>query len=196
MTRVRRAAFLLLLVLAGALAACGGSTAHTAAPPPSSDPYTASLAYARCLRAHGVPHPDPDKRGDFKLTPADERRLRSIAPKQRKAAENACFRHLKGLNLRPLSKQAIARASAVLKDLRLCIRGYGYEVGPPEVRNLNRGRAFFGFKRVPGDAPPPGSASHKRYLRDLHACEKRVDLARRISKIIDEDRASPKPGDL
>jgi hypothetical protein len=51
-------------------------------------------------------------------------------------------------------------------------------------------------ERVPGDAPPPGSAGHARYLRDLHACEKRVGLARRISKIIDEDSAAPKPGDL
>jgi hypothetical protein len=190
---VRRAAILFLL--AGALAACGGSTARTA-PPPSGDPYTASLAYARCLRAHGVPHPNPDKRGDFSLTAADERRLRSVDRRKRKAAENACFHHLQGLNLRPLSKQALARAGAVLEEMRLCIRAYGYEVGPPEVRNLSRGRAFFGFKRVPGDAPPPGSAGHTRYLRDLHACEKRVGLARRISKIIDEDRSIPRPGDL
>jgi hypothetical protein len=186
----------ILLLVAGALAACGGGSNARTVPPPSSDPHTASLAYARCLRAHGVPHPDPDRRGDFKLTPADERRLRSVGPQQRKAAEDACFHYLKGLNLRPLSRQALARADAVLEDLRRCIHGHGYEVGEPEVRNLSRGRAFFGFKRVPGDAPPPGSAGHARYLRDLHACEKRVGLARRISKIIDEDRAAPKPGDL
>ena len=44
---------------------------------PSPDPYTASLQYAQCLRAHGVPHPLPDAKGDFSLTAADEARLRA-----------------------------------------------------------------------------------------------------------------------
>jgi hypothetical protein len=177
-----RASALLILLLA---AACGGA-ARSAAPPPSSDPYTASLRYAVCMRAHGVPHPNPDKRGDFNLTPAQERRMRAVGRDVREAAEKACFHHLRGLNLQPLSRQARARAAKVLSELGRCIRRHGHEVGKPVVKNLSRGRAFFGFDS--GGADPS-------YTRDAHACEKQVDLAARISKIIEEDRAL-KPGDL
>lgn len=166
-------------------AACGGA-ARSAVPPPSSDPYTASLRYAVCMRAHGVPHPNPDKRGDFNLTPAQERRMRAVGRDVREAAEKACFHHLKGLNMRPLSREARARATKVLIELGNCIRKHGHEVGKPVVKNLSRGRASFGFESGGSD---PG------YTRDAHACEKKVNLAARISKIIDEDRAL-KPGDL
>ena len=70
----------------------------TAAGAPSPNPYTASLAYARCLRAHGVPHPLPDAKGNFRLTPAEEQRLRTVPRTTRKAADNACFHYLKALN--------------------------------------------------------------------------------------------------
>lgn len=157
---------------------------------PSTDPYEASQAYAACLRAHGVPHPDPDRRGDFQLTPEQERRLRSLDPRTRNAAEDACFRHLKGLNNRPLSKGAIRQSKKVLGDLAACIRRKGYGAGPPVVENLPRGKARFGL----GD--PPGAQDHdywrspegKEHRRAMLACEKEVGLSRRLSKIIDEDR--------
>jgi hypothetical protein len=157
---------------------------------PSTDPYEASLAYASCLRARGVPHPDPDRHGDFKLTPAQERRLRSIDAKKRKAAEDACFRHLKGLNLRPLSKAATTRAKDVLADFAACIRGKGYRAGPPVVENLPRGRARFGLKDPPGTHARGywNSPAGKKQRRVMLACETEVDMARRVSKIIDEDR--------
>src|SRR5919198_5947635 len=103
----------LLLALAAGTAAVGCSSGqhgarHVARALPSPDPYTASLAYAKCMRAHGVPHPLPDKKGDFSLTRADERRMRAVPRQVRKAADDACFHTLKGLNLRPLSKRALA----------------------------------------------------------------------------------------
>jgi hypothetical protein len=56
-------------------------------------------------------------------------------------------------------------------------------------KNLSRGCAFFRFE----------SAGHGRsnpsYTPAAHACEKRGDLAARISKIFEEDRPM-KPGDL
>ena len=170
-----------LVVVVGFLALCA-----PAAGAPSPDPYTASLAYAKCLRAHGVPHPLPDARGDFNLTPAEEKRLRSVPRTTRKSAENACFHYLKGLNLQPLSQQALARATAVVAELGRCIRGHGFTVGEPEAKNLSRGRAFFGFKAAPH--PAYSSARQKLLVRVQHACEKQVDMAARISKIIDEDR--------
>jgi hypothetical protein len=170
-----------LVVVVGFLALCA-----TAAGAPSPDPYTASLAYAKCLRTHGVPHPLPDAKGNFSLTPADEQRLRSVPRKTRKATENACFHYLKGLNLKPLSPQALARATAVVAELGRCIRGHGFTVGEPEVKNLSRGRAFFGFKAAP--RPANSSAQQKLLVRVQHACERQVRMAARISKIIDEDR--------
>jgi hypothetical protein len=127
--------------------------AFPAAAPPSRDPYTASLRYAQCMRAHGVPHPDPDRRGDFNLTPAQERRMRAVLRSTRKAAEDACFHNLKGLDLRPLTPRAKQRAIGVLKQLSACLRGFGYETGRPVVRNMSRGRAFFGFTN-PRSTPP------------------------------------------
>jgi hypothetical protein len=170
-----------LVVVVGFLALCATATGA-----PSPDPYTASLAYAKCLRAHGVPHPLPDAKGNFSLTPAEEQRLQSVPRKTRKAAENACFHYLKGLNLKPLSPQALARATAVVAELGRCIRGHGFTVGEPEVKNLSRGRAFFGFKAAP--RPAYSSAQQKLLVSVQHACEKQVDMAARISKIIDEDR--------
>jgi hypothetical protein len=169
----------LLLVLAAAPAAA----ASAAAPPPSTDPYTASLAYAECMRAHGVPHPNPDRTGDFQLTPADERRMREIPQARRKAADKACFYTLKGLDNRPLTPQAQSRALGVLREVARCMLRRGHAMGTPVVKNMSRGRAFFGFKGVPRGAPDPS------LMRDELACEKRVGLARKIDKIIAADRS-------
>ena len=69
------AQILRLVVVVGFLA-----LSATAAGAPSPDP-TASLAYAKCLRAHGVPHPLPDAKGNFSLTPAEEQRLQIVPRK-------------------------------------------------------------------------------------------------------------------
>jgi hypothetical protein len=183
---------LLPLLLVAAVAA--GCSSKAAAPParhhpparatrPSADPYRASLAYARCLRHHGVPHPNPDRTGDFNLTPADERRMRAVPHRQRAAATRACFHTLKGLDMRPLSRHGQTRALAVLRQLRRCMQQRGHVLGTPIVRNLTMGRMMFGFERT------PRQGSRQRYERDEHACEKQVDMARKISRIIDEDRS-------
>jgi hypothetical protein len=169
-----------------ALELAGSTSAQPVGRPlPSTDPYLASLAYAKCLRAHGVPHPNPDRHGDFHLTPADEQRLRSVGRGARRAADDACFHYLQGLNLSPLSSKAIAKAKLVLTELRSCLQEKGYTVGAPTVRNLGRGRAFFGFSSVPNQ--PPLSP---QLLRAQHACERRVDLDARLDKIIKADRAN------
>src|SRR5215472_17105671 len=54
------------MALIGVLAtACGGSSSPASATGGSTR-VQAALAYARCMRAHGVPgFPDPDRNGDF-----------------------------------------------------------------------------------------------------------------------------------
>ena len=184
---------LLACAFVAAAAGCGGAastadkhasprTGSTAAPP-STDPYTASLRYAVCMRAHGVPHPDPDRRGDFHLTPADEQRMRAVPRSTHEAADKACYHHLKGLNMSPLSRHAKERALGVLRELSKCMQGYGYAMGPPLVKNLSRGRAMFGFRNP---HPPPMT---KRLARAQHTCETRVNMAGKLDVIIADDRS-------
>ncbi len=187
----------ILLVCSAALvlAGCGGASGHQAARRSAllasathSKAYTANLSFARCMRAHGVAHPDPDANGDFELTPAQERRMRASAtPKQHEAAEKACFHYLKGVvSTKPLSKAARRAALAPLRDLKACMSGYGYELGKPFVENKSRGRAFFGFGRAPQPSPDPKARA--RLQTAQHTCEKRVKLAKRIDAIIKADR--------
>jgi hypothetical protein len=171
---------LLVLLLAAA------SASVAAAVPPGTDRvYTASLAYAKCMRAHGVPQPDPDRNGDIQLTAADERRMRRVGRAKIQAADKLCFNlHLKGVvSTKPLSISARLQAIRVLEDLSGCMRGYGYKMGKPVVRNLSRGRAFFGFEH-----PALGVRDRARFARSQHTCERRVEMARRIDAIIRADR--------
>src|SRR5207253_3888608 len=103
--------------------------------PPPVTTYTSSVAFAQCMRRRGVPHPNPDPSGDFHLTPAEERRMRSAPRAKREAASVACFRYLKPVvSVKPLSPHAKRSAIAVLSQLKRCLHSYGYEEGKPIVR--------------------------------------------------------------
>jgi hypothetical protein len=184
----RHGTTLLVIALSVSAAGCGSTHAVTRqSPRPSSNPYLASLAYAKCLRGHGVPHPNPDRHGDFSLTPAQERKLRGVPAQKRDAAMKACFHHLEGLNMQPLSARARARAVKVLVQLKRCMHGFGYELGKPIVRNQSFGRALFGF-----DGPGVRPSARRAHAQSV--CERRVDMARKISRIIAEDRRVRRPG--
>jgi hypothetical protein len=145
------------------------------------------------MRRHGVPHPSLDGLGDFHLTAADEKRLRRVPRSQRQMADRACFHQLKGsVSTMPLSRHGKARAIKVLETLARCMQGYGYKMGPPVVRNLPRGRAFFGFSHPP--AVPPSKARDNHRVGRI--CEKRVDLAGKLDEIIADDRGTPNLGGL
>jgi hypothetical protein len=184
----RRSALVVVLALTG----CGGSAAHSASRhPPAPGPskaYTASVAYANCLRAHGLDHPDPDENGDFSLTPKQEERLKASAPlKERQQADQKCFHLLRGtVSTKPLSEAAKRAALAPLRDLKRCLKGFGYQVGNPVVENLQRGRAMFGFD-TSGAQPATKAGRAKRHDAQI-TCEKRVGLAQRIDEIIKLDR--------
>ena len=116
----------------------------------------------------------------------------SCAPRvpkaERNAAENACFKYLKGLNMKPLSEKALAAARVVVADDGRCIAAHGYRVGRPVAGNMSRGRAFFGFDRPA--VPLAGTNPSAARLTDVtRACERQVDMAKRLDKIIAADRA-------
>jgi hypothetical protein len=134
------------------------------------------------MRAHGVPHPDPDAGGDFHLTPAQERRMHSATPQQHEAADAACFHYLKGsVSTAPLSKAAQRAALVPLREVRQCMSARGYRLGKPMVRNMSRGRAMFGFQGAPLHPSKQLNAAE-------HECERKAGLARRIDAIIKTDR--------
>ena len=191
------ARFLFALPLVAVAAGCGGSHAATppaaaagsgslAAPVPHLNPYKAAVAYARCMRAHGIPHPDPDANGDFHLTPAQDKAMHTVPRKQHEAADAACFHLLKGtVSTQPLSRGAQRAALVPLGEVRQCMLGFGYRLGKPIVKNMSRGRAMFGFQY----APQPKSAKAREKIQGAqHTCEKRVKLAAKIDAIIKADR--------
>ncbi len=63
------------------------------------------------------------------------------------------------------------------------MQGHGYAMGPPVVKNLSRGRAFFGFRNP---HPPPLTKSLRQAQ---HTCEKRVNMAGQLDRIIADDRS-------
>jgi hypothetical protein len=135
------------------------------------------------MRAHGVPHPNPDRSGNFQLTPAQEQRLKQVPRAKRQAADKACFYTISALDNRPLSRQAQLRALGALRRLARCMQSRGHLLGPPVVKNLSRGRAFFGFRRA------AAGAGTKAYHRDELYCERHVRLAQRLDAIIAQDRS-------
>jgi hypothetical protein len=162
-----------MAVLLAALVLVGGK------PPYEPPAYRAALAYAQCMRDHGIAHPNPNRAGDFELTPKQEARMRASAtPKQHEAADAACFHLLKGtVSTKPLSKAAQKAALVPLRDLKKCLAAHGYKVGKPIVKPMPRGRAMFGFDR----------ATRTPHAVQI-ACEQKVHLAQRLNTIIRIDR--------
>ena len=81
------------------------------------------------MRAHGIPHPDPDANGDFHLTPAQDKAMHSVSRKQHEAADAACFHLLKGtVSTQPLSRGARRAALVPLGEVRQCMLGFGYQL--------------------------------------------------------------------
>src|SRR6266568_8142725 len=69
--------------------ACGGGGSSAAG---GSSPYQKAVAYAQCMRSHGVPgFPDPDSKGNFILNGKEDHLGGS--PQQNQSADKAC-RHL------------------------------------------------------------------------------------------------------
>jgi len=169
----------------------GGAAVAQAPKPfhPTKDPYTASVQYVNCMRDHGVDLPDPDSKGDIRLTPADEKRIGPPGPKSNRA-DAACFHFLRGaVNTSPLSDQARSRMADVMLQFSRCMRKRGWELGDPVVQNMSRGRVRLFFPNVSLEArqaAAPSSASHMRYMSDQAKCER--GQAARLDKAIGNER--------
>jgi hypothetical protein len=142
------------------------------------------------MRAHGVPHPNPDSAGNFHLTLHQEQLMRRATRAQRRAADRACFHFLRPVvSTKPLSAHARAQARAALRSFAGCMksRGYDFFESQPVVKNLGLGRAFFGFER----ADPRAAMVQRspRFLRERTACEQKLNAT--LDGIIATDRHEP-----
>jgi len=175
----------------GAMSACRKYMPNGGKPPSAAQQQEMrdrALRFSRCMRAHGVLHPDPDSAGNFHLTPAQEQRMKRATPKQHERAERACFHFLKPVvSTKPLSARARAQAKRALSGFSRCMaaRGYDYFRSAPVVRNLSRGRAFFGFER----ADPRAPLHNPRFLEARGACERALNA--KLDAIIATDRHEP-----
>jgi hypothetical protein len=105
-------------------AGCGGGSSSTAAMTTQNGP----LAYAHCMRAHGVPgFPDPTGEGDKRAVVSA---LKAVSGSQAQAAERACL-HVNGGS--PGSGQSAAQSqarAAVLLAFARCMRTHGFPSFP------------------------------------------------------------------
>jgi hypothetical protein len=121
-SRFRRA-YVLAAVLAGVAllaTACGGGGSSSAAGPAAagSTNYQKELAFAQCMRSHGLPGwPDPDSQGNFNAAPIDAR------SSQYQSASKAC-RHLLPNGGQETAAELKADLGQALK-LAACMRAHG-----------------------------------------------------------------------
>ena len=126
----------------------------------------------------------PDHSGDIHLTLAQEHELRAVGRKRVDMADKICFSNLRAaFSTRPLSATAMGQAKLVLRQLKRCIGGLGFTMGEPVVKNLSRGRAFFGFKPTANSDPPSSALTSAQ-----HTCERRVRVPEKLDRIIHADR--------
>ncbi len=145
-------AALAALALTLALAACGGeeSAAEVASlggatttaeddatSSEEGDPEEALLAYARCMREHGIDVPDPQMDGSGRAT------FQLVRPRGNEQkfeeAQEACSKHLENArprNLDPEQEQEIREAMLAFAK---CMREHGVDMPDPEFGEAGRG---------------------------------------------------------
>jgi hypothetical protein len=147
-------------------AACGGSSSSTSAgsggaPSAGGSAHTVTpLAFARCVRAHGVPNfPDPDSSGNFNKQVL---RQLGVSDARMRAAEAPCG------DLAPAGQQAPLTAAQQQDYLRAaaCMRSHGISVFPDPV---------FSGGGVRFPSPPAGVAtSSPQFVHARQTCERLI----------------------
>ena len=123
---------LLALTFSLALSACGINV-NAAHPTPTPDPQKAFLAYAQCMRAHGVDMPDPGAGGNVTIGG------NGIDPTTMQAAQNACQSKLpKAKGQQPSATQQKQFQDQALKFAQ-CMRQHGVDMPDPTFSNSGGG---------------------------------------------------------
>jgi hypothetical protein len=116
-------------IVAGvALTGCGAEEAATAGSEErQQQAQDAMLAYAKCMREHGVDMPDPQ---------SGERGLRFMAPEgvseeKVREAEEACRKHLESIEPPELSEEQQEEIKEAALAHARCMRGHGIDMPDP-----------------------------------------------------------------
>jgi hypothetical protein len=162
--RTRAAAVITVMAAALLMAACGGSLSSTgtASSPNAggSADSPSGLAFARCVRSHGIPNfPDPiDSSGHFSKTAL---RQLGVSDSRLRTAENAC-QNLLPAGPAPLTaqeQQDYLRAAA-------CMRSHGVTSFPDPV---------FSGGGVSFPTPPAGfDTGSPRFVQARQICERLI----------------------
>ncbi len=110
--------------------ACGGGGSSAAG---GSSPYQKAVAYAQCMRSHGVPgFPDPDSKGNFIINGKEDHLGGS--PQQNQSADKACRHLLPNGGQMTVAQQQKALSQAL--KFSACMRSHGVPSFPdPTSRN-------------------------------------------------------------
>ena len=171
---------ILLIVLVVALAACsGGATGNngvatlnsadpgaSAAPSASINPQDALLAYARCMREHGIDMPDPQfdqTNGKFQVQigangakPTDKQKV--------DAAQQACQHFMDGVAFGPGKGGEIDQETQeALLAFAKCMREHGIDFPDPQFEDG-------GMVRVGGGDTPAFDPNSKKFQDAQEAC--------------------------
>ena len=109
-------------------AACGGGSSAGAGPGIHQTAYQSELAYAECMRAHGLPgFPDPQSDGTFNSTMQNRG---DFAGPRFQSANKSCA-HLEGPGITPAQQQQDTRQAL---EFAACMRAHGiasFQYQPP-----------------------------------------------------------------
>lgn len=129
-----------LLAILGivALAACSssGSAAAGTSSGAVSSAYTQALAYAQCMRAHGVPsYPDPNSKGQFYIANGSKDPTANVSTAVLNAAATACRKLLPASMVKPPSGQGSTTNQAAQLRWAACMRSHGEPNFPDPASN-------------------------------------------------------------
>jgi hypothetical protein len=179
--RPRRRALTVLaaVCLLGAAAACaspapesalpeasGGTAADPTAAPSAMDPDDAMLAWARCMRDHGVDVPDPDH-GRVTVDGS------GVTPEQLRAAESACQEWQRLAEPEDGGTPLTAEQKQAFLDDAQCMRDRGWNVSDP---TFDGGRVEQQFKAGSSAGPGDPAPGDPRFEKDLQECAAEAGL--------------------
>lgn len=119
-------------------AACGGSSPSSSTPAGGSTDYQKAVAYAQCMRSHGVPsYPDPDSQGQF---PPVQLGRNGVSQQAVQSAQNDC-RHLQPGGGAGTAQQQQAKLTQAL-DFARCMRAHGVPDFPDPTAAGNGGIGY------------------------------------------------------
>lgn len=124
------AAVISMAALALLTGACGGG-GHAATTSATSDHERGTLAYARCMRSHGVPNfPDPNSSGSI-----DKAKVSSLsASPQFRVAEGTCRQLLPNTSTPTATRAEVQAALNGMVRFAACMRSHGVQSWPdPQV---------------------------------------------------------------